>query len=77
VARRRIEYHALAELGCLGELTPYALDDRIDVADAADDAVVVHTENFAPARTPSTSTGSPASDSTATPWRSTTSRSGQ
>jgi type IV secretory pathway ATPase VirB11/archaellum biosynthesis ATPase len=50
-ARRRIEYHALAELGCLGDLTPYALDDRIDVADVADDAVVVHTENFAPART--------------------------
>ncbi|WP_459191969.1 type II/IV secretion system ATPase subunit [Halosimplex sp. J119] len=49
--RRRIEYHALAELGCLGQLTPYALDDRIDVADVADDQVVVHTEDFAPAET--------------------------
>jgi len=49
--RRRIEYHALAELGCLGRLTPYALDDRIDVADVAGDSVVVHTENFAPAET--------------------------
>jgi len=50
-ARRRIEYHALAELGCLDRLTPYALDDRIDVADVADDGVVVHTEDFAPAET--------------------------
>jgi type IV secretory pathway ATPase VirB11/archaellum biosynthesis ATPase len=49
--RRRIEYHALAELGCLGRLTPHALDDRIDVADVAGDSVVVHTENFAPAET--------------------------
>jgi type IV secretory pathway ATPase VirB11/archaellum biosynthesis ATPase len=50
-ARRRIEYHALAELGCHGALTPYALDDRIDVADADDEGVVVHTERFAPAET--------------------------
>ena len=49
--RRRLEYHALAELGCLGRLTPYALDDRIDVADVAGDSVVVHTEDFAPAET--------------------------
>jgi len=49
--RRRIAYHALSRLGCLDELTPYALDERIDVADVADDQVVVHTENFAPART--------------------------
>jgi len=49
--RRRVEYHALAELGCLGRLTPYALDDRIDVADVAGDGVVVHTEHFAPAET--------------------------
>ncbi|MFB6298322.1 MAG: type II/IV secretion system ATPase subunit [Salinirussus sp.] len=33
-ARRRIGYHALARLACLGELTPYALDDEIEVADA-------------------------------------------
>jgi type IV secretory pathway ATPase VirB11/archaellum biosynthesis ATPase len=51
VGRRRVEYHALARLGCLGELTPYALDDRIEVADIADEAVVVHTEDFAPATT--------------------------
>lgn len=50
-ARRRIDYRALCSLTCLGELTPYALDERIDVADVTSDAVVVHTENFAPART--------------------------
>ncbi|QLH77247.1 Flp pilus assembly complex ATPase component TadA [Halosimplex rubrum] len=50
-ARRRLEYHALAELGCLGRLTPYALDDRIDVADVAGGGVVVHTDDFAPAET--------------------------
>jgi type IV secretory pathway ATPase VirB11/archaellum biosynthesis ATPase len=50
-SRRRVAYHALAELGCLGPLTPYALDDRIDVADVTDDSVVVHTEDFAPAET--------------------------
>jgi type IV secretory pathway ATPase VirB11/archaellum biosynthesis ATPase len=49
--RRRIGYHALCSLRGLGELTPYALDDRIDVADVAADAIVVHTEDFAPART--------------------------
>ena len=70
--RRRIEYHALADLGCLGRLTPYALDDRIDVADVTDDSV--------PPRptcppTPSTSTASPASASTATLSPSTTSTS--
>jgi len=48
---RRIAYHALSRLGCLDELTPYALDDRIEVADVADDEVVVHTEDFAPAAT--------------------------
>ncbi|MFC7075625.1 type II/IV secretion system ATPase subunit [Haloarcula halophila] len=49
--RRRIEYHALCSLACLGELTPYALDDRIDVADIDDDGVVVHTADYAPAET--------------------------
>jgi type IV secretory pathway ATPase VirB11/archaellum biosynthesis ATPase len=50
-ARRRIEYHALSRLRCLDQLTSYALDDRIEVADVADDGVVVHTRNFAPATT--------------------------
>jgi len=49
--RRRVAYHALCSLACLGDLTPYALDDRIDVADVTDDAVVVHTEDYAPAAT--------------------------
>ncbi|WP_324663303.1 type II/IV secretion system ATPase subunit [Haloarcula sediminis] len=50
-ARRRVAYHALCSLACLGELTPYALDDRIDVADVTEDSVVVHTEDYAPAAT--------------------------
>ncbi len=50
-SRRRIEYHALASLACLGELTPYALDERIEVADANESGVVVHTEDYAPAST--------------------------
>ncbi len=49
--RRRVEYHALAELLCLGKLTPLALDDQIEVADADGDELVVHTENYAPADT--------------------------
>ncbi|MFC7249638.1 type II/IV secretion system ATPase subunit [Halomicroarcula sp. GCM10025324] len=49
--RRRVEYHALCSLSCLGDLTPYALDHRIDVADVTDDGVVVHTEDYAPAET--------------------------
>jgi type IV secretory pathway ATPase VirB11/archaellum biosynthesis ATPase len=49
--RRRVDYHALAEVRCLEELTPYALDERIEVADAASDRLVVHTENYAPAVT--------------------------
>ncbi len=50
-ARRRLGYHALAELACLGDLTPYALDDAIEVADATDDGIVVHTTDYAPAET--------------------------
>jgi len=50
-SRRRIAYHALCSLACLGELTPYALDDRIDVTDVTEDSVVVHTEDYAPAAT--------------------------
>lgn len=51
--QRRIEYHALASLACLGELTPYALDERIEVADTetGDAGIVVHTEKYAPATT--------------------------
>ncbi|MEF8838412.1 MAG: type II/IV secretion system ATPase subunit [Haloarculaceae archaeon] len=49
-ASRRIAYHALASLAGLGELTAYALDDAIEVADA-EDGLVVHTSDFAPART--------------------------
>jgi type IV secretory pathway ATPase VirB11/archaellum biosynthesis ATPase len=49
--RRRIQYHALASLGCLGALTPYALDGRIEVADTDESGVVVHTEKYAPATT--------------------------
>ena len=50
-ARRRIDYHALSEIRCFDRLTPLALDERIAVADAADDHLVVHTERFAPAVT--------------------------
>ncbi|MFB6205368.1 MAG: type II/IV secretion system ATPase subunit [Haloglomus sp.] len=58
-ARRRVEYHALRDVRCLGDLTPLALDERIEVADTRpDDAsgseterLVVHTEDFAPATT--------------------------
>jgi type IV secretory pathway ATPase VirB11/archaellum biosynthesis ATPase len=50
-ARRRIGYHAIARLACLGELTPYALDDSIEVADAGEDGIVVHTTEYAPAVT--------------------------
>ena len=49
--QRRVEYFALVDLRCLGRLTPYALDERIEVADAADENLVVHTANFAPADT--------------------------
>jgi type IV secretory pathway ATPase VirB11/archaellum biosynthesis ATPase len=50
-ARRRIAYHALRDLRCLGALTPLALDDAIEVADSAGDRLVVHTADFAPAET--------------------------
>ncbi|WP_336034929.1 type II/IV secretion system ATPase subunit [Halobacterium yunchengense] len=52
-ARRRVEFHALCELRGLGDLTPLALDDGVDVADAAadEDALVVHTDDYAPAVT--------------------------
>ncbi|WP_135852010.1 type II/IV secretion system ATPase subunit [Halorussus salinus] len=50
-ARRRVEYHALRDLRCLGELTPLALDEGIDVADTAGEYLVVHTDDYAPADT--------------------------
>ncbi|MFC7131820.1 MULTISPECIES: type II/IV secretion system ATPase subunit [Salinibaculum] len=50
-ARRRVTYHALAGLACLDDLTPYALDDAIDVADTTDEGIVVHTSDYAPAET--------------------------
>ena len=51
-ATRRIGYHALSELRLLGDLTPVALDDRIEVADVGDaEELVVHTESFAPVET--------------------------
>ena len=58
--RRRLDYHALAAVRCLGELTPHALDDAIEVAETraveGGEEVVVHTADFAPARTGVTDT---------------------
>ncbi|UVE51735.1 type II/IV secretion system ATPase subunit [Haloferax larsenii] len=54
-ARRRVEYHTLADLRLLGNVTPLALDEKIEVVDAGrgdgTERLVVHTENFAPATT--------------------------
>jgi type IV secretory pathway ATPase VirB11/archaellum biosynthesis ATPase len=50
-ARRRLDYHALAGLACFGELTPYALDEEIEVADVEGEGIVVHTRDYAPAET--------------------------
>ena len=51
-SRRRIDHHALSELRLLDDLTPVALDDRIEVADVGDDEqLIVHTESFAPLET--------------------------
>ena len=51
-ARRRISHHALCDLRLLGDLTPIALDDRIEVADVGDDReLIVHTDAFAPLET--------------------------
>ncbi|MEF8785820.1 MAG: type II/IV secretion system ATPase subunit [Haloarculaceae archaeon] len=49
--RRRVTYHALAALACLDDLTPYALDDAIEVADTDDEGIVIHTSDYAPAVT--------------------------
>ncbi|WP_129114721.1 type II/IV secretion system ATPase subunit [Halegenticoccus tardaugens] len=50
-ARRRIDYYALCELRLLDELTPLALDERVDVVVVDGDELAVHTEDFAPAET--------------------------
>ncbi|MFB6105581.1 MAG: type II/IV secretion system ATPase subunit [Halobacteriaceae archaeon] len=50
-ARRRLTYHALRELRLLGDVTPLALDEAIDVADVSDDRLVVHRTDFAPCET--------------------------
>jgi len=50
-ARRAVDYHALADIRCLGDLTPHALDERIEVADADAETLVVHTEDYAPCAT--------------------------
>jgi len=49
-ARRRLDYHALQDLRLLGEATPLALDDEVEIADseATDGKLVVHTTDFAP-----------------------------
>ena len=49
--RRAVDYHALVEVGCLDDLTPHALDERIEVADADAETLVVHTEDYAPCAT--------------------------
>lgn len=48
---RRVGYYLAARLRALGELTPLALDDRIRIADASGDRIVVHTNEFAPVET--------------------------
>lgn len=47
--RRRVVYHALADLRCLGRLTPPALDGDVELADVGGDGLVVHTTDYAPA----------------------------
>jgi type IV secretory pathway ATPase VirB11/archaellum biosynthesis ATPase len=49
--RRRLGYHVLASLRSLGPLTPLALDDRVQIADTSEAQLVVHTRDFAPAKT--------------------------
>jgi type IV secretory pathway ATPase VirB11/archaellum biosynthesis ATPase len=53
-ARRRVRYHALCELRLLGDLTPLALDDAVEIVDVGreeTEELVVHTTDFAPATT--------------------------
>ncbi len=49
-ARRRLSYRVLADERCLGDATPLALDDRVEVVDTEGDPVV-HTRDFSPAAT--------------------------
>jgi len=49
--RRAVDYHALAGIRGLGDLTAHALDERIEVADADAETLVVHTEDYAPCAT--------------------------
>lgn len=51
---RRLAYYVLRDQYCLGPITPIALDERVDVADVGsehDDALLVHTDEYAPAVT--------------------------
>ncbi|MFC4405337.1 type II/IV secretion system ATPase subunit [Haloarchaeobius iranensis] len=50
-SRRRLRYYARRDVGCLGAVTPLALDERVEVADPAEDRLSVHTTDFAPAET--------------------------
>ncbi|MFB6154532.1 MAG: type II/IV secretion system ATPase subunit, partial [Haloferacaceae archaeon] len=53
-ARRRVHYYALCELRLLGDLTPLALDERVEIVDVGrgeTERLVVHTTDFAPATT--------------------------
>ena len=52
--RRRVEYYTLRDLRLLDELTPLALDERVEVVDVGDhatDRLVIHTADYAPATT--------------------------
>jgi hypothetical protein len=49
--RWRLEYHAVSDLECPGELTPHALDDLLEVASPADGELLVQLTDTAPAAT--------------------------
>lgn len=49
--RRRVDYHALAELRCLGRLTPHALDAAVEISDDTGEELAVHLTDYAPATT--------------------------
>ncbi|RRJ29186.1 type II/IV secretion system ATPase subunit [Halocatena pleomorpha] len=50
-SRRRIEYYALTRVRCFGDLTPYALDDRLTERTTSDGELRVGTSNHASMRT--------------------------
>lgn len=50
-SRRRVHHYAHRDLRCLGRVTPLALDESIEVGDPTGEFLVVHTKDFAPART--------------------------